>query len=125
MSASHHLVNYILPGPGIFCPRSIPMTPHPIRIFMVVLMLAAAATRAMGDDQERERETDRSERETVRAAVERGELKPLTVVLQAVRSKLPGEIVGIEIEREQGVWTYEFRVADDRGRLFDVYVDAA
>ena len=101
------------------------MTLHPIRIFIVVLMMVAAATRAMGDDQERERETDRSERETVRAAVERGELKSLSVVLQAVRSKLPGEVVGVEIEREQGVWIYEFRVADDKGHLFDVYVDAA
>ena len=101
------------------------MTLHPINIFVVVLMLAAAATRAMGDDQERESETDRSERETVRAAVERGELKSLSVVLQAVRPKLRGEVVGIEIEREQGVWIYEFRVADDKGQLFDVYVDAA
>ncbi|WP_052699165.1 PepSY domain-containing protein [Hyphomicrobium sp. 99] len=102
------------------------MTLHAIKIFMVVLMVLGAATRVMGDDDhERESETDRSERETVRAAVERGELKPLSVVLQAVQSKLPGEVVGIEIEREQGVWIYEFRVAGEKGRLFDVYVDAA
>jgi uncharacterized membrane protein YkoI len=125
MSASHHLSTSILPGPEICCSRSMPMTPQPIRILIVVLMLAAAATPAMGDDQERESEAERSERETVRAAVERGELKPLSVVLQAVRSKLPGEVVGIEIERDQGVWIYEFRVADDKGRLLEVYVDAA
>lgn len=98
------------------------MTLHAIKIFMVALMVVGAATRAIGDD---DHDDDRSEREAVRAAVERGELKPLSVVLQAVQSKLPGEVVGIEIEREQGVWIYEFRVAGEKGRLFDVYVDAA
>ncbi|SFV38151.1 PepSY domain-containing protein [Hyphomicrobium facile] len=100
------------------------MTLHPIKIFMVALMVVGAATRAMGDD-DHESETERSEHEAVRAAVERGELKPLSVVLQAVLPKLPGEVVGIEIEREDGVWIYEFRVAGEKGRLFDVYVDAA
>ena len=96
------------------------------RILLAVLMMAfAAATGAMGDDREHENETENNEREAVRAAVERGELKSLSNVLQAVRPKLPGEVVGIEIEREQGLWIYEFRVADDKGRLFNVYVDAA
>ena len=79
----------------------------------------------MGDDREHENETERGEREAVRAAVERGELKSLFEVLQSVRPKLPGEVLGIEIEREHGLWIYEFRVVDDKGRLFDVYVDAA
>ncbi len=102
------------------------MTRRPSRILMLVLLLAtAAATCAMADDREHEDEVDRSERESVRAAVERGELKSLSEVLQAVRPKLPGEVVGIEIERHEGLWIYEFRVADAKGRLFDVYVDAA
>ena len=102
------------------------MTLRSSRILLAVLMVAlATATCAMGDDREGESETENNERESVRAAVERGELKSLSNVLQAVRPKLPGEVVGIEIEREQGVWIYEFRVVDDKGRLFDVYVDAA
>lgn len=93
---------------------------------MIVLMVAtAAATRAMADGREHESEVDRSEREAVRAAVERGQMKSLSEVLQAVRPKLPGEVVGIEIERKEGLWIYEFRVTDKKGRLFDVYVDAA
>jgi uncharacterized membrane protein YkoI len=102
------------------------MTLRLSRILLAVLMVSlAAATPSIGDDREHESETERGERESVRAAVERGELKSLSNVLQAVRPKLPGEVVGIEIEREHGLWIYEFRVVDDKGRLFDVYVDAA
>ena len=34
------------------------------------------------------------------------------------------EIAGVEIEREDGHWIYEFRVVDGSGRLFEVYIDA-
>jgi uncharacterized membrane protein YkoI len=37
---------------------------------------------------------------------------------------LPGEIVGVEIERTKGHWIYEFRVLDGKGCLFEVSVDA-
>lgn len=59
----------------------------------------------------------------VRLAVERGELKPLQDILGAVRGRLPGEIAGVKAERKNGRWFYEFRVAGERGRLYDVYVD--
>ena len=57
-------------------------------------------------------------------AVERGEVRSLADILTALRDKLPGEVVGVEIEREEGHWMYEFLVVDNQGRLFEVYVDA-
>ena len=44
--------------------------------------------------------------------------------LTAVRGKLPGEVAGVEIDRKDGRWRYEFRVVDSQGRLFEVYIDA-
>jgi uncharacterized membrane protein YkoI len=85
----------------------------------------AAASSAMSDDGEREDEDDHHQREAVRAAVERGEVKSLLDVLREVKPQLHGEIVGVEIERQGRAWIYEFRVADAKGRLFKVYVDAA
>lgn len=64
------------------------------------------------------------ERDEVHQAVERGEIRSLAAILDAVRSKLPGDVAGIEVERKDGRWLYEFRVVDDKGRLFEVYVDA-
>jgi uncharacterized membrane protein YkoI len=67
---------------------------------------------------------DSHDQDAARQAVERGEIRPLTDILAAVRGKLPGEVVGVEIESEKGHWIYEFRVLDGKGRLFEVYVDA-
>lgn len=67
---------------------------------------------------------DKHERDAVHRAVEAGEIKSLADILAAVRGKLPGEVAGVEIEREHGRWLYEFRVVDGKGRLYEVYVDA-
>lgn len=53
-----------------------------------------------------------------------GEIRSLADIIADVRDKLPGDIAGVEIEREKGRWLYEFRVIDKRGRLFEVYIDA-
>ena len=64
------------------------------------------------------------DQDAARQAVESGEILPLADILAAVRGKLPGEVVGVEIESEKGHWIYEFRVLDGNGGLFEVYVDA-
>jgi uncharacterized membrane protein YkoI len=67
---------------------------------------------------------DEREQDEVRHSVERGEIRPLSEILAAIRDKLPGEVAGVEVERKDGRWVYEFRVVDSKGRLFEVYVDA-
>jgi len=64
------------------------------------------------------------DQDAARQAVERGEIRPLANILEAVRGQLPGDVVGVEIESKNGRWMYEFRVLDADGRLFDVYIDA-
>jgi uncharacterized membrane protein YkoI len=63
------------------------------------------------------------DQDAVRQAVMRGEIRSLTDILASLRGRLPGEVIGIEIEQKKGRWFYEFRVLDPAGRLFDVYVD--
>ncbi|RQH15117.1 MULTISPECIES: PepSY domain-containing protein [unclassified Bradyrhizobium] len=67
---------------------------------------------------------DKGAPDAVRRAVEAGEIKSLADILASVRGKLPGEVAGVEIERERGRWIYEFRLIDDKGRLYEAYVDA-
>lgn len=59
-----------------------------------------------------------------RRAVEAGQARPLNEILDIVRGKLPGEIIRVKFERQNGEWMYEFRLVDRSGRLFEVYVDA-
>lgn len=67
---------------------------------------------------------DHRDHDAVRQAVERGDIRALADILAAVRDRLPGDVVGVEIEHRNGRWLYEFRVVDSKGRLFEVYVDA-
>ena len=89
-----------------------------LRAALFVFMLAATiaplhAARADSDDKD-----------SVREAVERGEIRSLAEILAAVRDKLPGKVAGVEIERVNERWVYEFRVVGADGHLFDVFVDA-
>ncbi len=87
------------------------------RPLLAAALLTAAAPAAVASD-------DEHERDAVHRAVEAGEIKSLAEILATVRGKLPGDVAGVEIEREHGRWRYEFRVVDSTGRLYEVYVDA-
>ena len=60
----------------------------------------------------------------LRRDVERGEVRPLSEILAAVREKFPGEVVKVEAERHDGRWLYELRVLADKGRILEIHVDA-
>jgi len=91
-----------------------------LRASAAVLALAAVLTTLASPSLR----ADEHERDEMRHAVQRGEIRSLADILAALRSKLPGEVAGVEIERKDGRWLYEFRVVDSKGRLFEVYVDA-
>jgi uncharacterized membrane protein YkoI len=91
---------------------------------VLALLLAVAAFVAAAPRLAAASDKDEMRRDEVRRAVETGEIRALADILKAVRGKLPGEVAGVEVERKDGRWLYEFRVVDGQGRLFDVYVDA-
>lgn len=85
---------------------------------IALLSALAAFPAAARADEDRDHDV-------ARQAVERGEIKPLVEILQAVRDKLPGEVAGVKIERRGGRLVYELRIVGARGRLLEVHVDAA
>lgn len=91
---------------------------------VLALLLAVAALVAAAPRLADASDKDDLRRDEVRRAVESGEIRSLADILKAVRGKLPGEIAGVEIERKDGRWLYEFRIIDSKGQLFDAYVDA-
>jgi uncharacterized membrane protein YkoI len=95
---------------------------HLARALGIVALLAAVLVPA--PDQAVARDRDPTRLDQVRRAVESGEIRPLGDILKAVRAKLPGEVAGVEVEKKEGRWLYEFRVVDTQGRLFEVHVDA-
>lgn len=101
-----------------------------LRLWLVLLALigAAASAVAIADDDDERNEDDgydyEGDHERARRALERGEIRPLDELLQTVTSTIPGDIVDIEFENEDGVWVYEFYVIDRSGNLLEVFVDA-
>jgi len=87
-------------------------------------MLTTGSNVAMSSDDERQWEDDDHAYDRARRAVNRGETLPIVELLERLKTQVPGEVVGVEFEREDGKWVYEFKVIDNRGRLLEVYVDA-
>ncbi|MBI1906601.1 MAG: PepSY domain-containing protein [Rhodocyclales bacterium] len=82
---------------------------------LAVLLLTAWAVpgRADGDDHER-----------ARRALEAGEVLPLRTVLDRIEPDHPGQVMEVELEREDGVWVYEIKLLRAGGALVKLEVDA-
>jgi uncharacterized membrane protein YkoI len=91
-----------------------------IRILLVgIVFLACAVAVRAGDDNEAR------DHELARKALVEGRILALSEIAAAVKSKLPGEILGVEIEIEDGArFVYEFDVLTPEGKLKAVDVDA-
>ena len=85
------------------------------------VLLAAAVPVAADDESEFD---ERHDHDQAREAVEHGEALPLDAVLAAVEKKVVGEVVGIEFEKNEGVWVYELKVVDAAGHVIEVLADA-
>jgi uncharacterized membrane protein YkoI len=98
--------------------------------FLIALAIGLAGTQpAPGDTVHPQAhgdgwEDDDHSYDRARRAVRRGEILPMVRLLQALRTQIPGEVVDVELEREDGRWVYEFKIVDDKGWLREVYVDA-
>jgi uncharacterized membrane protein YkoI len=62
--------------------------------------------------------------ERARAALERGEILPLRVILERVGRDHPGTVVEVELEQEAGRWVYEIKLLQQGGSLVKLEVDA-
>lgn len=82
-------------------------------LLLGAVALSAPLARAGGDDLDR-----------LRDAVSRGEVMPLSALQDSVRRAFPGEIIGVKLDEDDGVFSYEFKVLQASGRLLEIEVDA-
>lgn len=81
---------------------------------LLLFGLLVASTALADDDHER-----------ARAALERGEVLPLSTILARLAPVIGQDIIEAEFDREQGRWIYEITYVDGDGRLIEIEVDAA
>ena len=67
---------------------------------------------------------ERSDQDQARAALQAGEVMPLMVLLERLQRSHPGQVLEVELEREDGRWIYELRLLQPDGRLLKLEVDA-
>lgn len=84
--------------------------------FLAILALAAGLGSACADDDDHV---------LARRALEQGKVLPLSEVLAKVSSHIPGKVIEVELEVEDGVLVYDLKLLTTKGRLIEVEVDAA
>ncbi len=94
------------------------------RLLAVLTIGMLATPIAFSDTQPNWGDDDHSH-DRARRAVARGEVLPVTKVIEHLRAEVQGDIVATEYEFEFNRWVYEFKVVDYRGHLRIVHVDAA
>lgn len=90
------------------------------RLFALLLVLTALAPgfAAHADDDRR------GDHDDARRAFERGEAQPLSQILKRVQTVAPGEVLEVEMDRENGRLVYEIEVLQRSGRVLEITVDA-
>lgn len=66
-----------------------------------------------------------SAHDRARAAVQAGQVLPLTTVLAGLEREHPGQVLEVELERDDGRWIYEVKLLQAGGRLVKLELDAA
>jgi uncharacterized membrane protein YkoI len=85
------------------------------RLWLAATALLAAAGAAHGGDIGHGQ---------ARRLVQEGRILPLGKILEQVAGKVPGEVLKVELEFEDGVYVYEIEVLRPDGRVQDVEVAA-
>ena len=89
-------------------------------LFVVGWIVAAAGVAVADDDlEQRHHEAERARRAAIA-----GEFVPLAKIVTDLRARQLGEIVGTELETDEGRAYYEFHVLQPNGRVIEIKVDA-
>jgi uncharacterized membrane protein YkoI len=67
---------------------------------------------------------DTADHERARRALEAGEVMPLRTVLEHVERDYPGEVLEVELDREDDVWVYEIKLIRRGGDVLKLELDA-
>ena len=93
-----------------------------IRARPVVLVLAAVGVFALSGGASWA--DGSSDHERARRALEAGEVMPLRAVLAHLEQDYPGEVIEVELEREDGAWVYEIKLIRTGGDVLELELDA-
>ena len=68
--------------------------------------------------------SDKADQYRALQAVQSGEILPLRTVLERLEKELPGQVLEVELERQQAQWVYEVKLLQRDGRRVKLLLDA-
>jgi len=86
----------------------------PLTLLCTMALLLTTAAAHADNDQDR-----------ARAAVQAGQVLPLRTVLERLERDNPGQVLEVELEREDGRWVYDVKLLQASGRLIKLELDAS
>ena len=92
-----------------------------------VLSLGIAVTLALAANSgtwARPRDRDHGDNDRARAALQRGEILPITRILPMVAQHLPGDVVEVRLDTRRGRLDYEIKVLTPSGQVRRLLLDA-
>jgi len=88
-----------------------------VGVAAVSVLLGPAPSRADDDDAE--------EMRAARAALEAGEIRPLSELLAQIEDRCDGRFVEMALDEDDGRWIYEIKLLGPRGDVAELEYDAA
>ncbi len=62
--------------------------------------------------------------EVAKRLLSEGRVRPLEEILTAVKAKVPGQLLEVELELEDGAYVYDLKILGANGRVVEVEADA-
>jgi len=94
------------------------------RIWALALLPAVGVALPQGGMGQDRQQSCKRNQDCALDAFQSGEVRPLSEVLAAVKARVPGEVIKVELDREDGIWVYEIKVLTASGRRREVEINA-
>jgi len=85
-----------------------------MRLFLIFSFLILAAPSLADDSQDRARD-----------ALARGDILPLSRILDVAKREAGGRVINVELDRDDGRFIYEIETIRPDGRMLELSIDAA
>ena len=67
---------------------------------------------------------DKDDHIVARALLQRGEILPLANILETAQRRVPGDVIEVELEREDSGWEYKVKVLTPTGQVRKITLNA-
>lgn len=96
----------------------------PLPTALVFLLAVSLAPSIGAPAKDNDDDDDALEHEQARQALEQGLVRPLEEIIAEARKHVQGDLIEVELEREDGRYIYELEFIQPSGQIIELQLDA-